>query len=183
MFVPYESARSRRRATHWVHTQESRCYRGFPSCEQVRGVVSLPRTATAGARSMSRTAADTRWTDVTRHRWIMWVVLLALLLVARSALAVPSFARQTGMACEACHTVYPELTHFGRMFKANGYVLNNIKQVQDVGSRREQLLELAQIPPLSIMAQISYTQLKTPLPDLTNVDIPGEAQNGSVGFP
>jgi hypothetical protein len=35
------------------------------------------------------------------------------------AWAVPSFARQTGMACEACHTVFPELTHFGRMFKAN----------------------------------------------------------------
>lgn len=27
---------------------------------------------------------------------------------------VPSFARQTGMACEVCHTAFPELTHFGR---------------------------------------------------------------------
>ena len=30
--------------------------------------------------------------------------------------AVPSFARQTGMACAACHTVFPELTRFGREF-------------------------------------------------------------------
>ncbi|MCL2430275.1 MAG: hypothetical protein FWD12_13680, partial [Alphaproteobacteria bacterium] len=49
----------------------------------------------------------------------------AFLTAAPTALAVPSFARQTGMACEACHTVYPELTHFGRVFKANGYTLSN----------------------------------------------------------
>jgi hypothetical protein len=97
--------------------------------------------------------------------------------------AVPSFARQTGMACEACHTVYPELTHFGRVFKANGYVLENMKQVRDVDSRRQQLLELAQIPALSIMAQVSYTQLKTAIPDVANVDVPGKAQNGTYGFP
>jgi hypothetical protein len=107
----------------------------------------------------------------------------ALLGRAHSAGAVPSFARQTGMACEACHTVFPELTHFGRMFKANGYILDNVKQVQDVSAKKNQLLELAQIPALSIMAQISYTQLKKPLPDLANVNIPGEAQNGTAGFP
>jgi hypothetical protein len=109
------------------------------------------------------------------------VALCIALCLTRTALAVPSFARQTGMACEACHTVYPELTHFGRMFKANGYILDNVKQVQDVGSKKEQLLELAQIPPLSIMAQVSYTQLKKPLPDLANVDV--HAQNGTAGFP
>ncbi|MCX7057814.1 MAG: cytochrome C [Proteobacteria bacterium] len=36
------------------------------------------------------------------------------MLAAPTANAVPSFARQTSMACEACHTVWPELTHFGR---------------------------------------------------------------------
>ncbi len=106
-----------------------------------------------------------------------------LILSAWRAEAVPSFARQTGMACEACHTVYPELSHFGRVFKANGYVLDNIKQVRDVDQRKQQLLSLAQVPPLSIMAQISYTQLRKPLPDLANVDIPGEAQNGTAAFP
>ena len=81
-----------------------------------------------------------------------------------AAWAVPSFARQTGMACEACHTVYPELTHFGRVFKANGYVLDNLKQVRDVDAKKNELLALAQIAPLSIMAQVSYTQIKTGLP-------------------
>lgn len=111
------------------------------------------------------------------------VSIISLLLSTSRAEAVPSFARQTGMACEACHTVYPELTHFGRVFKANGYVLDNIKQVRDVDQHRQQLLSLAQVPPLSIMAQISYTQLKKPIPDLANLNIPGEAQNGTAAFP
>ncbi|HEY6484505.1 MAG TPA: hypothetical protein VIY54_13355 [Steroidobacteraceae bacterium] len=110
-------------------------------------------------------------------------VLAAALAHAPGAIAVPSFARQTGMACEACHTVYPELTHFGRVFKASGYVLDNLKQVRDINSKKEQLLELAQTPPLSIMLQISYTQLNKAVPDLANTNIPGEAQNGTAGFP
>jgi hypothetical protein len=108
--------------------------------------------------------------------------LLLSILAAPAAWAVPSFARQTGMACEACHTVYPELTHFGRVFKANGYVLANLKQVRDVSDKKEQLLELAQTPPLSIMVQASYTQLNTALPDLSS-SAPGVAQNGTAGFP
>ena len=92
------------------------------------------------------------------------LLAVALLAAAPEAGAVPSFARQTGMACEACHTVYPELTHFGRVFKANGYVLTNVKQVRDVTGKKEELLSLAQTVPLSIMAQISYTQMKTTVP-------------------
>jgi hypothetical protein len=99
------------------------------------------------------------------------------------ALAVPSFARQTGMACEACHTVFPELTHFGRVFKANGYTLQNLKQVRDVTGKKEELLELSQTPALSIMAQISYTQLKSTLPDVTSPNGQGLSQSGTAGFP
>ncbi|HEY2275284.1 MAG TPA: hypothetical protein VGH61_07280 [Steroidobacteraceae bacterium] len=100
-----------------------------------------------------------------------------------AALAVPSFARQTGMACEACHTVYPELTHFGRVFKANGYTLTNLKQVRDVTGKKEELLQLAQFPPLSIMVQVSDTQLSKSLPDATNPAAPGLTQSGTAGFP
>jgi hypothetical protein len=40
---------------------------------------------------------------------------------------VPSFARQTGQACAACHVgaFGPQLTAFGRQFKLNGYVMSN----------------------------------------------------------
>src|SRR5579864_1008629 len=113
---------------------------------------------------------------------IMSVLVVGLLAVAPAALAVPSFARQTGMACEACHTVYPELTHFGRVFKANGYILTNLKQVRDVSGKKEELLALSQMPPLSIMVQISDSQLKKALPDLST-SAPGVAQNGTAGFP
>src|SRR5579871_2048133 len=113
------------------------------------------------------------------------IMLFAAILVtaAPRARAVPSFARQTGMACEACHTVFPELTHFGRVFKANGYTLTNLKQVRDVSGKKEELLALSQMAPLSIMAQISYTQTKTSVPDLAAAGAPGVAQNGTAGFP
>ena len=113
---------------------------------------------------------------------VLTLFAAALLAAAPRAGAVPSFARQTGMACEACHTVYPELTHFGRMFKANGYILANTKQVRDVTGKKEELLSLAQTVPLSIMAQVSYTQMKTGVPDLS-ATAPGVAQNGTAGFP
>src|SRR6202165_1484453 len=117
-----------------------------------------------------------------RRVWILQL-LLSFGLAAPMARAVPSFARQTGMACEACHTVYPELTHFGRVFKANGYTLSNQQQVRDVSGKKEELLALSQVAPLSIMAQISYTQMKSAVPDLSSAGAPGVAQNGTAGFP
>ncbi len=50
------------------------------------------------------------------------LIILSFTLV-NEANAVPSFARQTGMDCVACHTSFPELTPFGREFKLNGYTL------------------------------------------------------------
>jgi hypothetical protein len=48
--------------------------------------------------------------------------LALLALPGGEARAIPSFARQTGAPCSACHTAFPELTPFGRQFKLNGYV-------------------------------------------------------------
>jgi hypothetical protein len=121
--------------------------------------------------------------EVSRNLTALAIFAAAMLTAPPPAGAVPSFARQTGVACEACHTVYPELTHFGRVFKANGYILTNVKQVRDVTGKKEELLSLAQTVPLSIMAQISYSQMKTSVPDLSTAGAPGVAQNGTVGFP
>lgn len=109
--------------------------------------------------------------------------VLAAALLSPAAQAVPSFARQTGMACAACHTVFPELTHFGRVFKANGYVLDNLKQVRAVSSNKEQLLSLSKLPTFSVMTQVSYTQINKRLPDTTNPAAPGLTQSGTAGFP
>jgi hypothetical protein len=74
------------------------------------------------------------------------------------------------------------LTHFGRVFKANGYTLDNLKQVQAVSSTKDQLLALAQTPPLSIMVQASYTQLARSVPDSSGSS-PAPAQNGTASLP
>lgn len=96
-------------------------------------------------------------------------------------LAVPSFARQTGMACSACHTMIPELTPFGREFKLNGYVLDNLRQIRGETLQRRQTLALNQLAPISLMAQISYTRTAQPLPDSS---VSGAlAKDGELLFP
>lgn len=41
---------------------------------------------------------------------LVWLLLGGLLAASGEAGAVPAFARQTGMACMACHVSFPELT-------------------------------------------------------------------------
>ena len=106
-------------------------------------------------------------------------VLTFLLGFAENSLAVPSYARQTGLACQACHTVFPELTPFGRSFKLNAYTIDNLPQVQGMTPSKDMELLLNQIPPLSFMFQTSYTQTKTALPDPAG----SNSQNGQVLFP
>lgn len=102
-------------------------------------------------------------------------------LAAVPSWAVPSFARQTGMACAACHTIFPELTPFGREFKLNGYVLDNIKQITDIDVENKQTLALNSIPPISAMLEVSYTHTGSALPDSA---LPGAlAKDGEVLFP
>jgi hypothetical protein len=49
--------------------------------------------------------------------------LIAMLGLTGNAGAVPSFARQTGQECPACHVSWPELTPYGRFFKLTGYTI------------------------------------------------------------
>lgn len=51
--------------------------------------------------------------------------VLLNLLFNQTAQAVPSFARQTGQSCVACHAggQFPELTPYGRLFKLTGYTI------------------------------------------------------------
>ena len=94
-----------------------------------------------------------------------------------AAWAVPSFARQTGLACEQCHTSFPELTPFGRQFKLEGYTLTS---TPTVGSEAEKLA-LNATPPLSFMLQVGYTRTSKAQPDSN--DASHEAQNGTVLLP
>ncbi len=90
----------------------------------------------------------------------------------RKAQAVPSFARQTGMNCTACHTVWPELTPFGRTFKLTGYTISKSGKKYQIP------------PPVAGMFQASFTHTGKPQPDATapynssandNVNLPQQA--------
>jgi hypothetical protein len=80
--------------------------------------------------------------------------------LASQAQAIPSFARQTKMPCSVCHTQFPELTEFGRMFKLNGYTLSAIEKIEAADSAGRQELSLNLMPIVSIMAQASVTELQ-----------------------
>lgn len=97
------------------------------------------------------------------------------------AQAVPSFARQTGVACEACHTQFPELTPFGRDFKMNGYILETTKEVTAISEKKEKTLTLADLPPISFMFTVSSTTTNKAVPDPI---VPGTgSQNNQIEFP
>ena len=96
----------------------------------------------------------------------------------RNAYAIPTYARQTGLACAACHTVFPQLTAFGRYFKLNGYTLTTAKTVSDkyTNSKKEEKtkLRILGFAPVSAMFQTGFTSV--------NKTIPG-TQNNNVEFP
>jgi hypothetical protein len=100
------------------------------------------------------------------------VMGLALVLSFRYAEAVPSFARQTGLSCNVCHSNAPELTAFGREFKLRGYVLSDLKANERIGYANDLLL--TKYIPLSFMILVSDTAFQNVAPS---------TQNSSVGFP
>jgi hypothetical protein len=94
-------------------------------------------------------------------------------MVAYATHAIPSFSRQTNLGCNVCHTAFPMLTSFGRLFKLNAYTLTGL---QTIGAGREAApsLKINLIPPVSTMVQTSFTQIAKAQPG---------TQNGNVAFP
>lgn len=79
-------------------------------------------------------------------------------LTPRGAWAIPSFARQTGLSCATCHTVFPHLTPFGRYFKLHGYTTTNAKLIKalktyfknDSTTKQRVALQISHIPMVSV---------------------------------
>jgi len=82
---------------------------------------------------------------------------------------IPSFSRQTGLTCNVCHTAFPQLTAFGRLFKLNGYTLTGLQTVQTTGEQPSLKIDL--IPPVSAMVQTSGTVVNTTVPGQQNADV------------
>lgn len=67
---------------------------------------------------------------MTTLRTVLRAAVLAMgvgLVAHPSAQAVPSMGRQTGYQCARCHTVFPELTQFGRQFKLGAFSMTGDK--------------------------------------------------------
>lgn len=81
-------------------------------------------------------------------------------LIPGTAEALPSFARQTGQNCVACHAggQFPELTPYGRIFKLTGYTIG------------ERTL------PVSLMGVLTANKVKV------NDPTQGKTQDGSLIF-
>jgi hypothetical protein len=93
-----------------------------------------------------------------RVRWKICseaVAFLILTCVAGYASAVPSFARQTGQECPACHVSWPELTPYGRYFKLTGYTI--VKTFW--GSSSDKGLKFDYVP-MAAMAQASVSSIQ-----------------------
>ncbi len=78
------------------------------------------------------------------------LTLLLFLALIRPAEAVPSYARQTGQECIACHVSFPELTPYGRYFKLTGYTIGKVA-ISSEGMN---------YVPLAMMAQASVTHTR-----------------------
>ncbi len=106
------------------------------------------------------------------YRLVSSLALLVLVsAVCPKAQALPSFTRQTGLACNVCHNNPPELTAFGRKFKLEGYTLTQRKAETTIEDKDLKILSYF---PLSVMILLSDSA--------TNKSVPG-AKNGNVEFP
>lgn len=99
--------------------------------------------------------------------------------------ALPSFARQTGQPCGTCHTDFPGLTPYGRLFKLNGYTAGGGPYRKTLFSSQDDptraLAAYAKgatanadpsqpntkdiwVPPISMMAIVGYTNTQVSQP-------------------
>jgi len=105
--------------------------------------------------------------------------VLAATAFAPEASALPAFARQTGMACTACHQQhFPVLSKFGRAFKAGGYTM--------MGSQGKVEGEHLSIPDTlnaAILVKVRYQ--KNNLPATLNkkaLNLPNGVNDGQLQF-
>ncbi len=73
---------------------------------------------------------------------LLLVAAVVCIIGSQPVEALPSFARQTGQQCAACHDGFPELTPYGRLFKLNGYTFTG---------------GASNLPPFAAMAIPSFT--------------------------
>jgi hypothetical protein len=103
---------------------------------------------------------------------ILWLFIVS----GPEARAVPSYSRQTGLACASCHYAPPELTPFGRKFKLEAYAFTTKAEVTEDKDKKDHNsgLKILEAFPLSVLFDTSFTSTKSPQP---------ATQNGNFEFP
>ena len=122
---------------------------------------------------------------------------------APSAQALPSFARQTGQPCGACHTDFPSLTPYGRRFKLLGYTSGGgpyrttpfpVFPADDARTQSDKMLSYAKavefgrsdgtdkewVPPISMMGIVGFTNTSSALTPPTD---PYKTNNNTIISP
>jgi hypothetical protein len=109
-------------------------------------------------------ANEPRWNDaclriviasaISSFAWMCAAAAIMFVAVPQ-ANALPSFARQTGLACGACHTAFPQLTPLGRRFKLLGYT--------QTAPGTKMPGEPGWVPPVSGMTLFGFTHTATPI--------------------
>ena len=96
-----------------------------------------------------------------KKRLIVALAAVGGMALSSSAWALPSFARQTGWSCAACHTSYPQLTPMGRMFKLLGFTTTNLQRQQKLQAKfgNSVGLLISRVSQFSIFLQASATNV------------------------
>jgi hypothetical protein len=113
------------------------------------------------------------------NKFIMAVAgMLATAAFVPEASALPSFARQTGMACTACHQQhFPVLNKFGRAFKASGYTM--------MGAQAKVEGDSLSIPDTlngAILVKVRYQKDNTPATDNVATGTANTLGDGQLQF-
>src|SRR5690348_11856134 len=104
------------------------------------------------------------------------------------AMAVPSFARQTGQPCGTCHTAFPELTPYGRRFKLLGYAVGGgpyrLTPFPTFGSKVDPLEDNAQLKAYAggIDGKANAGSASDPAPESSRPWLPPLAAMAVVGY-
>lgn len=93
--------------------------------------------------------------------WITAAVCAAAVLAPAQAHAIPAFARNTSLACTACHRAFPELTPIGKQFMADGYLLAGSLPGSYVKTGDKDLVLLSSLP---LAVRLQFDMVSRPGP-------------------
>src|SRR5512135_2580552 len=105
---------------------------------------------TALRRQIRKEGVMVAGTRLHLHELMLFTLFAATAIWTDDARSVPSYARQTGQECIACHVSFPELTPYGRFFKLTGYTIGKAA-ISGAG---------VNYIPMAVMAQASITNTR-----------------------